>query len=112
MNKVELGTTGVFVSEVSLRCMLMGSVINKENSFMALDRFIEMGGDFLHTANCYAWWFGKGEFIGIGDESEVILGQWMKERGNRDKVFLATKGGMLRQRLPRLFFSEGVQPIA
>lgn len=91
MKKVEFGKTGVYVSEVSLGCMLMGSVIDKENSFAALDRFVETGGDFLDTANCYAWWIGKGEFI--GDESEVILGQWMKERGNRDKVFLATKVG-------------------
>lgn len=51
MNKVQLGKTGVFVSEVSLGCMLMGSLINKENSYTALDRFIEMSGDFLDTAN-------------------------------------------------------------
>jgi len=91
MNKVELGKTGVLVSQVSLGCMLMGSTIDKKDSFTALDRFVEAGGDFLDTANCYAWWIGKGEFV--GDESEVILGQWMKERGNRDKVFLATKVG-------------------
>jgi len=67
MNKVELGKTGGFVSQVSLGCMLMGSVTDKKDSFTALDRFFEMGRDFLDTANCYAWWFGKGEFI--GDES-------------------------------------------
>jgi len=91
MNKVELGKTGIFVSQASLGCMLMGSVLNKQDSFTALDRFVEAGGDFLDTANCYAWWIGKGEFV--GDESETILGQWMKERGNRDKIFLATKVG-------------------
>jgi len=91
MNKVELGKTGVLVSQVSLGCMLMGSVINKKDSFAALDHFAEIGGDFLDTANCYAWWIGKGEFV--GDESETILGQWMKERGNREKMFLATKVG-------------------
>jgi len=78
MKKVELGKTGVFVNEVSLGCMLMGSKINKQDSFTALDRFTEIGGDFLDTANCYAWWIGKGELI--GDESEVILGEWMKEQ--------------------------------
>jgi aryl-alcohol dehydrogenase-like predicted oxidoreductase len=98
MNNAELGKTGAFVSQVSLGCMLMGSTISKKDSFAALDRFTEMGGDFLDTANCYAWWIGKGEFI--GDESETILGQWMKERGNRDKVFLATKVGA-RLRNPR-----------
>jgi aryl-alcohol dehydrogenase-like predicted oxidoreductase len=91
MKKVELGKTGIFVSQASLGCMLMGSLMNKRDSFAALDRFIDMGGDFLDTANCYAWWIGKGEFV--GDESETILGQWMKERSNRDKVVLATKVG-------------------
>ncbi len=91
MNKVELGKTATFVSQVSLGCMLMGSVIDRENSCAALDRFTELGGDFLDTANCYAWWIGKGEFV--GDESETVLGKWMKERGNRDKIFLATKVG-------------------
>jgi aryl-alcohol dehydrogenase-like predicted oxidoreductase len=91
MKKVKLGKTDVFTSQVSLGCMLMGTVMDKKDSFTALDCFTEMGGDFLDTANCYAWWFGKGEFIGA--ESETIVGQWLKERGNRDKVFLATKVG-------------------
>lgn len=91
MKKVELGKTGVLVGQVSLGCMLMGSVMNKKDSFTALDRFIDMGGDFLDTANCYAWWIGKGEFV--GDESENISGQWMNKRRNRDRIFLATKAG-------------------
>jgi aryl-alcohol dehydrogenase-like predicted oxidoreductase len=91
MNKVELGKTGVFVGQISLGCMLMGSVMNKKDSFTALDHFIEMGGDFLDTANCYAWGIGKGEFI--GDESERVLGEWLNKRRNRDRIFLATKAG-------------------
>lgn len=105
MNKVELGKTGKFVSQVSLGCMLMGSVIDKGTSFRALDHFVETGGDFLDTANCYAWWIGKGQFI--GDESETILGQWMKERGNRDKVFLATKVGARLRNPQAIRDSEG-----
>jgi aryl-alcohol dehydrogenase-like predicted oxidoreductase len=56
-----------------------------------LDRYVAAGGSFLDTANCYAWWAGKGEFV--GDESELVLGRWMKERRNRDALFLATKVG-------------------
>jgi aryl-alcohol dehydrogenase-like predicted oxidoreductase len=60
-----------------------------------LDRFLEAGGNFLDTANCYAWWLAGGE--SYGDESETLLGDWMKERGNRERVFLATKvGGRLK----------------
>ncbi len=95
MKKVALGKTGVNVSEISLGCMLMGSATNRATSFEMLDRFVDAGGDFLDTANCYAWWIGRGEFV--GDESETLLGQWMKERKNRDRVFLATKvGGRLK----------------
>lgn len=91
MKKILFGKTGEYVSQFSLGCMLMGSTIDSRNSFLMLDHFIEEGGNFIDTANCYAWWIGKGEFV--GDESENVLGQWMKERKNRDKVFLATKVG-------------------
>ncbi len=95
MKKVALGKTGVNVSEVSLGCMLMGSATDRATSYEMLDRFVDAGGDFLDTANCYAWWVGQGEFV--GDESETLLGQWMKERQNRSRVFLATKvGGRLK----------------
>ena len=80
MNKVELGKTGVYVSAVSLGCTLMGSATDRAASFEMLDRFVDAGGDFLDTANCYAWWIGQGEFV--GDESETLVGQWLKERQN------------------------------
>jgi aryl-alcohol dehydrogenase-like predicted oxidoreductase len=75
--------------------MLMGSATDRAVSFEMLDRFVDAGGDFLDTANCYAWWIGQGEFG--GDESESLLGQWLQERKKRDRVFLATKvGGRLK----------------
>jgi len=85
------GTTNEVVSEICLGSMLMGTTIKKDVSFEILDRFVEANGNFIDTANCYAWWIGKGEFV--GDESEVLLGEWMKERKNRHKIFLATKAG-------------------
>lgn len=95
MKQVKLGLTGERVSEFCLGCMMMGTSVDKKDSFRILDDFVDRGGNFLDTANCYSWWMGSGEFI--GDESENILGAWMKERGNRDKIFLATKvGGRLK----------------
>lgn len=85
------GTTNEQVSEICLGAMLMGTIIDKKDSFEILDRFIDADGNFIDTANCYAWWVGKGEFTGI--ESELTLGEWMKKRNNRSKVFLATKAG-------------------
>lgn len=91
MKKVELGKTGVEVSQLCLGCMIMGTTTDKNTSYNILDQFLDQGGNFLDTANCYAWWIGKGEYN--GHESETLLGEWMKERGSRDKVFLATKVG-------------------
>ncbi len=91
MKKVALGRTGEAVSELCLGCMLMGTAMDEASSIEVLDHFLESGGNFIDTANCYAWWMGKGEFI--GDESEKVLGKWMKTRKNRSDVFLATKVG-------------------
>lgn len=76
--------------------MLMGTTVDEMASQAMLDRYVAAGGNFLDTANCYAWWVGKGEFV--GDESELVVGRWMKERRNRDSLFLATKVG---GRLPK-----------
>ncbi len=91
MKKVELGDSGVFVSEMSLGCMLMGSSLDKSSSYAVLDTYISSGGNFLDTADCYAWWTEEGR----GDDSELLLGDWMEERGNREDIFLATKVGAM-----------------
>jgi len=91
MERTTLGNTGEQVSMLCLGTMLMGSRVPEAESFAQLDRYTDAGGNFLDTANCYAWWEGKGEFV--GDESEATLGRWMHERRNRNRIFLATKGG-------------------
>ena len=86
MRFVNLGNTSTKVSEICLGAMLCGTAMDKATSFKVLNHFTEeLGGNFIDTANCYAWWMGNGEYI--GDESETLLGQWMKERNNRDKNF-------------------------
>jgi aryl-alcohol dehydrogenase-like predicted oxidoreductase len=47
-----------------------------------LDRFVELGGSLVETADSYS-----------SGMSEQIIGKWMRERGNRDDVILATKVG-------------------
>lgn len=95
MKNVTLGNTGACVSQVCLGAMLMGTTTSRETSYAVLDEFLDLGGNFIDTANCYAWWVENGE----GGESERLLGEWMKERRSRNQVFLATKGGA---RLPNL----------
>lgn len=91
MKLISLGSTGEKVSEFSLGAMMMGTAINKTTTFQILDHFMGEGGNFIDTANCYSWWMGTGEYI--GGESESYLGLWMKERRNRNDVFLSTKVG-------------------
>uniref|UniRef100_A0A8H7TV83 NADP-dependent oxidoreductase domain-containing protein n=1 Tax=Bionectria ochroleuca TaxID=29856 RepID=A0A8H7TV83_BIOOC len=58
---------------------MMGAC-DKEASFELLDYFYDNGGNFIDTANVYQ-----------NGESEKIVGDWMRERGNRDEIVLATK---------------------
>ncbi|RRR98728.1 aldo/keto reductase [Glycomyces terrestris] len=69
--------------------MALGGVQDEATSFAILDRFLELGGNFIDTANCYMFWIEGG----TGDESELLLGRWFAARGNRDEVVLATKAG-------------------
>ena len=89
MQKVKLGTTDVEVSVLCLGTMYMGTKTPADISYTLLDRYIEAGGTFLDTANCYAAWYEGG----FGGESERLLGHWLKERGCRDKVQIASKVG-------------------
>ncbi|MEJ3749957.1 aldo/keto reductase [Actinomycetes bacterium KLBMP 9797] len=89
MRTVALGGSGEQVSQLALGCMLMGTLTDEASSFEMLDRYLDAGGSFLDTANCYAWWPGPGN---RGGESEALLGRWFARSGRRDEVFLATKG--------------------
>ena len=53
-----------------------------------MDAYVSIGGNFIDTARVY------GDFATPRNgESEKIIGRWMAERGNRDRIFLSTKGG-------------------
>jgi aryl-alcohol dehydrogenase-like predicted oxidoreductase len=54
-----------------------------------LDAFVDAGFNLIDTADSYSRW-KEGNH---GGESETIIGNWMKQRGNRDKVIIATKVG-------------------
>jgi aryl-alcohol dehydrogenase-like predicted oxidoreductase len=52
----------------------------KETAFSILDFFHKSGGNFIDTANAYQ-----------AGQSELWLGEWMKERETRDQMVVATK---------------------
>ena len=89
MKKILL-PNGLNVSEVALGAMMFGSTTSKKESYEVLDTYMDMGGNFIDTSNNYAHW------AGTGDESETLLGEWLTERGCRDRVILATKVGFDR----------------
>lgn len=66
-----------------------GSKLDDAESFALLDQYAEAGGSFLDTANNYSYWYPGC----VGGESEAVIGRWMQDRRNRDRVFLATKVG-------------------
>ena len=89
MRYTQLGPTAEQVSALCLGCMYFGSSISETRSFQLLDLYCDAGGNFLDTANNYAFWVEGCE----GGESEQVLGRWCKVRHNRDKLFLASKVG-------------------
>lgn len=106
MRRIALGNTGVTVSELSLGCMLMGTLTDEPTSYRMLDSYLDAGGDFLDTANCYAWWHSRQS---LGGESEALLGRWLARSGRRDDVFLATKATAQPSDLSRVW-GEGDEP--
>lgn len=56
MKTVQLGRTGEQISQLALGCMIMGTVTPEDEAFTILDRYVEAGGNFLDTADCYCWW--------------------------------------------------------
>ncbi|MGC9523544.1 MAG: aldo/keto reductase [Anaerolineae bacterium] len=89
MRTFELGTTGVEVSAFCLGAMFFGSRTKPEASYAILDQYVAAGGRFIDTANIYAHWVDGCE----GGESETLLGEWMRRRGNRHELILASKVG-------------------
>ncbi len=87
MKTRQLGTSGLEVPELCLGTMTFGLQCDREASFAILDAAVEGGFEFLDTADVYPVG-GTLETVG---RTEEILGEWMKERGNRDALILASK---------------------
>ena len=89
MDKRRLGSTGMEVSSICFGGNVLGWTCDEPTSFAVLDAFAAAGGDFVDTADVYSRW-APGH---TGGESETVLGRWMKARGNRTRVIVATKLG-------------------
>lgn len=86
--KIRIGSSDLEVSRLNLGGNVFGWTLNEKQSFEILDAFTEAGFNFIDTANTYSWWVN-----GVGGQSETIIGNWMKARGNRSQLVIATKVG-------------------
>ncbi|MEK7440174.1 MAG: aldo/keto reductase [Chloroflexota bacterium] len=82
-----LGNSGLQVSDICLGTMQFLWTTDEPNSFAVLNAYVEAGGDFIDTADVYSRWAPGLK----GGEAETIIGKWMKEKGNRQDIVLATK---------------------
>ncbi|MCY2688203.1 aldo/keto reductase [Salinimicrobium sp. TH3] len=89
MVKKPLGSTGLEIAPIVFGGNVFGWTLDEKESFRMLDKIFEKGFTSIDTADSYSHW-ARGN---SGGESETIIGKWLKERGNRKEIFLATKVG-------------------
>jgi aryl-alcohol dehydrogenase-like predicted oxidoreductase len=89
MQKRQLGRSGLQVAPLTFGGNVFGWTIDEATSFQLLDAFTGAGFNLIDTADVYSRWAPGNK----GGESETIIGSWMRQRGNRDKVIIATKVG-------------------
>ena len=83
----QLGRTGLRVSEICLGTMTFGNQADQATSFEIMDVADRAGVTFFDTADVYP----LGGDIGMVGATEEIVGHWLKERGARERIVLATK---------------------
>jgi aryl-alcohol dehydrogenase-like predicted oxidoreductase len=82
-----IGNSDLDAFPLSLGGNTFGWTTDEEQSFAVLDAYAAAGGNFIDTSDSYSAW-APGH---SGGESETIIGAWVKSRGNRDQVIIATK---------------------
>lgn len=87
MEYTRLGSTGIKISRIVLGTMQMGWRIDEKASFELMDKALELGINCFDTADIYSYW-ADNSYPG---KTEEIIGRWLKARGTRDNLVLATK---------------------
>ena len=84
-----LGRSGLSIAPLVLGGNVFGWTADEATSFAMLDAFVAGGFNAIDTADIYSKWV-PGH---AGGESETVIGAWLKARGGRDRVVIATKFG-------------------
>ena len=91
---ITIPETDLVVHPLCLGTNIFGANADEAQSHAVLDAYNAHSGNFIDTADVYSQWV-EGH---IGGESETIIGSWMKARGNRSEMVIATKVSKLAQR--------------
>jgi len=91
---IVLPSTDLRVHPLCLGTNIMGGAATKEESIGVLDAYAAHGGNFIDSADMYSEWVPGNS----GHDSEAIIGEWMKSKGNRDQMVIATKVSKLSTR--------------
>ncbi len=89
MEKRKLGRSGIELPPVMFGGNVFGWTADEATSFKLMDACVAAGINAIDTADVYSVW-ARGH---QGGESEIVIGNWLKRRGKRDDVIIATKVG-------------------
>lgn len=89
MERRRLGNSGFEVAPLALGTNVFGWTVDDGTAFRLLDAFVTAGCNLIDTADLYSAWAPGNN----GGESETVIGKWLKARGRRDDVVIATKVG-------------------
>ena len=89
MKRIKFGSSDLQVSPISFGGNVFGWTLDEQKSFHMLDALTDAGINFIDTADTYAKWAPGNK----GGESETIIGNWLKQRGSRKDLVIATKLG-------------------
>jgi aryl-alcohol dehydrogenase-like predicted oxidoreductase len=91
---ITIPESDLVVHPLCLGSNIFGGNANEAQSHLVMDAYRSHGGNFIDTADMYNQWI-EGH---VGGESESVIGSWMKSRGNRADMVIATKVSKLDRR--------------
>ncbi|KAA2236027.1 aldo/keto reductase [Salinarimonas soli] len=105
----QLGRSPLRVPPLCIGGNVFGWTVDEAASFALLDAMVAAGLTFIDTADVYSRWKPGNQ----GGESETIIGNWLKSRGGREHLVIATKVGsdmgLGRKCLSKLYIREAAE---
>jgi aryl-alcohol dehydrogenase-like predicted oxidoreductase len=91
---ITIPESDLVVHPLCLGSNIFGGAAPEAESHLVMDAYRSHGGNFIDTADMYNQWI-EGH---VGGESESVIGSWMKSRGNRADMVIATKVSKMDRR--------------